>query len=140
MAMFARPAAASRLLKRLVVPVTVTSFRRHSATRQLGYAAQLGLLLSAPTVCFTGMATALCDSTNPDDRGRSSSSSSIFDTLFPKDNKGNVHWDQVPQQATNSLFWDKLAKAAGQKVRSVECGFQSGRCADARLSLFLARR
>jgi hypothetical protein len=41
---------------------------------------------------------------------------SLFDALLPKDSNGKVSWDKAPQQVTDSLFWDKVAKAAGQKV------------------------
>ena len=42
---------------------------------------------------------------------------SFFDTLLPKDKDGKVCWDKAPQQVTDSIFWDKIAKATGQQVR-----------------------
>jgi hypothetical protein len=41
---------------------------------------------------------------------------SFFDTLLPKDNDGKICWDKAPQQITDSIFWDKIAKATGQQV------------------------
>jgi hypothetical protein len=41
---------------------------------------------------------------------------SILDALFIKDKDGKICWDKAPQQMTESIFWDKVAKAAGQKV------------------------
>ena len=41
---------------------------------------------------------------------------SFFDTLLPKDKDGKICWDKAPQQVTDSIFWDKIAKATGQQV------------------------
>ena len=44
----------------------------------------------------------------------------ILDTLFPKNQDGNVAWDKAGRQVGDQLFWDQLAKATGAKVRA--CG------------------
>ena len=44
---------------------------------------------------------------------------SFFDTLLPKDKDGKIAWDKAPQQVTDSIFWDKVAKAAGYQVRAI---------------------
>jgi hypothetical protein len=54
---------------------------------------------------------ALCESSNDDN------TPGILDTLFPKDEDGKVYWDKASKQVTEAVFWDKLAKATGQKVR-----------------------
>lgn len=43
---------------------------------------------------------------------------SILDTIFPKNQDGNVSWDKAGRQVGDQLFWDNLAKATGAKVRS----------------------
>jgi len=42
----------------------------------------------------------------------------ILDTLFPKNQDGNVAWDKAGRQVGDQLFWDQLAKATGAKVRA----------------------
>jgi hypothetical protein len=83
------------------------SVRRHSHVitfaRFLGYST-----LGAISTSFLPRAS--CESSGDNDKN------SLFDSLLPKDTNGKVSWDKAPQQVTDSLFWDKVAKAAGQKV------------------------
>jgi len=88
---------------------TTTKMAWRRGPRQFGWVA-LGLLgSSVPT------ALALCE--EGDDKP------SILDTIFPKNQDGNVSWDKAGRQVGDQLFWDNLAKATGAKVR--RCYFYS---------------
>jgi hypothetical protein len=76
-----------------------------AASRFLGYSTVGGLMTSA---LQRRTAVTLCES--------SDENKSFFDTLLPKDKDGKICWDKAPQQVTDSIFWDKIAKAAGQQV------------------------
>lgn len=83
--------------------------RKHVATtafRFLGYTTMGGLVSS---VVQRRTAMTRCES--------SDDNKSFFDTLLPKDKDGKICWDKAPQQVTDSIFWDKIAKATGQQVR-----------------------
>jgi hypothetical protein len=82
----------------------VLTLRRHYGFRNAGFVA-LGMVSSSAPALLT-----LCDS---DGRGEG-----IWDAIFPKDHNGNIYWDKASRQVTDSIFWDKLAKVTGQKVRS----------------------
>jgi hypothetical protein len=84
----------------------VLTLRRQYGFRNAGFVA-LGMVSSSAPALLT-----LCDS---DDRGEG-----IWDAIFPKDHNGNVYWDKASRQVTDSVFWDKLAKVTGQKVRSIK--------------------
>jgi hypothetical protein len=81
----------------------VSALRRQYGFRNAGFVA-LGMVSSSAPALLT-----LCDS---EDRG-----GGIWDAIFPKDHNGNVYWDKAGRQVTDSVFWDKLAKVTGQKVR-----------------------
>ena len=76
-----------------------------AASRFLGYSSVCGLFMSGTT------AMTLCES--------SDDNKSFFDTILPKDKDGKIAWDKAPQQVTDSIFWDKVAKAAGYQVRAI---------------------
>ena len=61
------------------------------------------------------LSTSILPSTSCESSG-DKNNNGLFDALLPKDTNGKVSWDKAPQQVTDSLFWDKVAKAAGQKV------------------------
>lgn len=96
----------TRMFGHLVVPTLSASAKRSAVvTRHLGWMA-LGIVSSPAT------AIALCESNN-----ENNNTPSILDTIFPKDDNGKIYWEKASKQVTESIFWDKLAKAAGQKVR-----------------------
>jgi hypothetical protein len=87
----------------------ICNFSRRSsaivaASRFIGYSA-IGAIT---TSCIQQRTTTLCES--------SGERNNFFDSLLPKDADGKICWDKAPQQLTDSIFWDKVGKAAGQKV------------------------
>jgi hypothetical protein len=100
---------AARMLGRLVLPTISSSAKRNAIPRHLGWMA-LGMV-SSPA------ALALCESGN----GNNNNTPGIWDTVFPKDGNGKVHWDKASKQVTEAVFWDKLANATGKKVRLTVC-------------------
>ena len=79
-----------------------------AASRFLGYSTVGGLVTS---VLQRRNAITFCES--------SDDNKSFFDTLLPKDKDGKICWEKAPQQVTDSIFWDKIAKAAGQQVCTI---------------------
>lgn len=90
--------ATGRMLGRLTLPTLV----KRNAPRHL-------VLMALGMVSSPAAAVALCESSDENTPG-------IFDTLFPKDRDGGICWDKTTNQVTEAIFWDKLAKATGQKV------------------------
>jgi hypothetical protein len=89
------------------------SVRRKNVTvavsRFIGYTALGGVVTSAlQQQQQHHRTTTWCESSND--------KNNFLDTLLPKDKDGKICWDKAPQQMTESIFWDKIAKAAGEKV------------------------
>lgn len=99
------------MMNQFTASCVISPIRRKYVTtavsRFLGYSTVGGLVSS---VLQRRTALTLCES--------SDDNKSFFDTLLPKDKDGKICWDKAPQQVTDSIFWDKIAKATGQQVGS----------------------
>ena len=79
----------------------------HRCHRQFGWMA-LGVLVSGSSIPS--------DLVSCED-GDKPSNRSIWDTILPKNQDGNVSWDKAGRQVGDQLFWDNIAKSTGAKVR-----------------------
>jgi hypothetical protein len=96
--------------------LAVNVLRRN--TNNLGVIA-LGTFLPSLVVVVTQ-----CD--NSSGKGGGNGPTGILDTLLPKKADGSIYWDKATNQVTDQLFWDKLAKAAGNQVRVVRAVVPTG--------------
>jgi hypothetical protein len=93
------------MLQRLVVPTRGQAYRQVAL---LVVGTGIGYGTTSPS------STALCE----DKKG-------ILDTVLPKDKDGNIEWSKGVTQFAQTPFWDDLAKAAGQQVRSCASNLSS---------------
>lgn len=73
-----------------------------------------------PTVVL-GLLSGSATTTFCDDGGKGNNNE-FWDSLLHKNGKGSIGWDKVRQDMGEGLFWDKLAKKAGQQVGPMSTG------------------